>query len=88
MNCVLIIFNRLWCGTCKRLAKPKCHEEKHRVSDFVKDVNEFDGWIVEMETDANQGVGKGLGSLTSDYLRSQKVHPKIRFDYIKISTLY
>ena len=51
------------------MAKPKCHEQKHKVTDFGKDVKEFDGWIVEMETDANQGVeevGKGLGHLQEE----------------------
>ena len=39
------------------------------MTDFGKDVKEFDGWIVEMETDANQGieeVGKGLGHLQEE----------------------
>ena len=48
------------------MAKPKCHEEKHKMTDFGKNVKEFDSWLVEMETDANQGiqeVGKGLGHL-------------------------
>ena len=40
------------------MTKPKCHEEKHKISDFGKDVKEFDGWLVEMETEANQGIGK------------------------------
>ena len=51
------------------MAKPKCHEQKHKVTDFGKDVKEFDGWIVEMETGANQGieeVGKGLGHLQEE----------------------
>jgi len=39
------------------------------MTDFGKDVKEFDGWIVEMETGANQGieeVGKGLGHLQEE----------------------
>ena len=51
------------------MAKPKCHEQKHKVTDFGKDVKEFDGWIVEMETGTNQGieeVGKGLGHLKEE----------------------
>ena len=39
------------------------------MTDFGKDVKEFDGWIVEMETDANQGVeevGIGLGHLQEE----------------------
>ena len=28
------------------------------MTDFGKDVEEFNGWLVEWETDANQGIGK------------------------------
>ena len=65
------IFFRLWCVTCKGLAKPTCHkgEKKHKMTDFGKDVEEFDGWLVEMETDAHQGIGKvdnGQGHLKQE----------------------
>ena len=33
-------------------------ENKHKLTDFKKDVEEFDGWLVELETDAHQGIEK------------------------------
>ena len=47
----------MWCVRCKGLAKPTCHEQKHKTTDFGEDVEEFNGWLVEWETDANQGIG-------------------------------
>ena len=52
------------------------------MTDFGKDVKEFDGWIVEMETDANQGVeevGIGLGHLQEekDISKLKAVNEKI-----------
>ena len=57
------------CGVERAKDWPNRNAMKHEVSDFGKDVKEFDGWIVEMETGANQGieeVGKGLGHLQEE----------------------
>ena len=59
----------MWCVTCKGLAEPTCHEQKHKMTDFGKDVEEFNDWLVELETDAHQGVGKldqGQGHLENE----------------------
>ena len=48
----------LWCVTCKGLDEPTCHKEKHKMTDFGKDVEEFNDWLVEWETDAHQGIAK------------------------------
>ena len=53
-----ILFCRLWCVTCKGLAKPTCHEQNHKVADFGKDVEELNDWLVEWEADTHQGIGK------------------------------
>ena len=65
------IFFRLWCVTCKGLAKPTCHEgeKNHKMTDFGKDVEEFNDWLVEWETYAHQGIGKvdhGQGHLVQE----------------------
>ena len=55
--------------TCKGLAKPTCHKQKHKLTDFGKDVEELNGWLVEWETDAYQGIGKvdhGQGHLKQE----------------------
>ena len=61
--------NRFWCSV---LGKPKCHEEKHKMTDFGKDVKEFDGWIVEMETNAKQTPTKALRNWERDRDISKK----------------
>lgn len=30
----------------------------HKMTDFVNDVKEFDGWLVDMEMEGNQGIGE------------------------------
>ena len=59
----------MWCVTCKGLAKPTCQDQNHKLTDFGKDVEEFNGWLVEWETDANQGIGRvdhGQGHLAQE----------------------
>ena len=51
------LFHRLWCVTCKGLTEPTCHEQKHKLTDFGKDVEEFHSWLVELEADAHEGIG-------------------------------
>ena len=64
MEC--FVFYRLWCVACKCLAKPTCQQKEHKTTDFGQDVKEFDGWLVELKTDAHQGIGhvdQGQGNL-------------------------
>jgi len=76
--------SRLWCVTCKRLAKATCHEQKHKLTDFGKDVEEFHGWLVELETDAHQGIGKvdyGQGHLAKEM---QQLMAKVKAVEVKM----
>ena len=54
----IFVFHRLWCVACKCLAKPTCQQKEHKTTDFGQDVKEFDGWLVELKTDAHQGIEK------------------------------
>ena len=66
------------------MAKPKCHEgeNKHKLADFGEDVEEFNGWLVEWETDANQGIGKvdhGQG-----HLKQEKEQPMAKVKAVEV----
>jgi len=39
------------------VAKPTCHEQKHKTTDLAEDVEDFNDWLVEWETDAHQRRG-------------------------------
>ena len=70
--------------TCKRLAKATCHEQKHKLTDFGKDVEEFHDWLVELETDAHQGIGKvdyGQGHLAKEM---QQLMAKVKAVKVKM----
>ena len=60
------------------MTKPKSHEEKHKISDFGKDVKEFDGWLVEMETEANQGIGKVDKGLEHLQVEQEQLENKLK----------
>ena len=47
-----------WCLTCKELTKLLCRQKKHKVTNFMKDVEEFDGWLDEAGNGVNEVNGK------------------------------
>lgn len=58
--------NRLWCVTCDKLVEPSCHEETHKVTNFVKHIEELNGLLIGMKTEANKSieeVDRGCGNL-------------------------
>lgn len=54
----MIVVDSSWCLTCKGLAKSLCHQAKHKVTNFMKSVEEFDGWLGEAENGVNEANGK------------------------------
>lgn len=39
---------RLWCLACDKMAEPDCHEEMHKVTNFVKHVHKFDSLLIQL----------------------------------------
>jgi len=73
MEC--FVFYRFWCVACKCLAKPTCQQKEHKTTDFGQDAKEFDDWLVELKTDAHQGIEKvdqGQGNLKQQMKQLQE----------------
>jgi len=80
---ITFVLYRLWCVTCKGIAKSTCHEQrdKLKITDFGKDVLEFDTWLVELQTEAYQGledVDGGHGNLELKREQLQKLQEQLQ----------
>ena len=56
----------------QRIESNQPHELKHKLADFGKDVEDFNGWLIEMETDAHQGIGKVDVDHDQGHLKQEK----------------
>jgi len=52
-------FSYLDCGvSLAKDSQTTCREQKHKMTDFGEDMEEFNNWLVEWETDVHRGIGK------------------------------